>query len=364
MLYRNPPSEMPGRLKRRTSKRDILEDMHDVMQLFAVHAANRLYVCKNLNNIPPVSMKNIDPVMIYRQTVDCRSEVESLKKAHEQQLATLMDIILQLREDIGKLVSSHATPPPSAPSTVVTPPNSEPLVTKVPSAPAAAVTPTPFRDRLLAGANNTDSPTTPTPATHAPPPPPPPPPNNGAGAFGGARAKSTAMGLSMGRVHGSSTTSYFAPSTAPFGQTRGKGWVVDQDGFYSREKRDRQHQPQQLSRDQQQRPRSTIGTGTRQRLRVVPVVRHDIFVSRVHPDTTEADIKVCVRDAIGDAAATVTKLRTRHDTYASFRVSCQQRDHYDALLDPHAWDAGTLVREYVPSAERPQPRLSVLSDSR
>ena len=38
LLYRNPPPDLPGRLKRRTSKRDILEDMYDVMQMFAVHA--------------------------------------------------------------------------------------------------------------------------------------------------------------------------------------------------------------------------------------------------------------------------------------------------------------------------------------
>ena len=114
---------------------------------------------------------------------------------------------------------------------------------------------------------------------------------------------------------------------------------------------------------QQQRPKSTIGTGTRQRLRVVPVVRvrHDVFVSRLHPETTVADIQVSVRDVLGNVHVNISKLRTRHDSYASFRVSCQQRQHFDALLDPDAWDAGTLVREYVPSSERPLPPASAVS---
>ena len=108
VLYRNPPSDMPGRLKRRTTKRDILEDMYDVMQLFSVHAAHRVYVCRDLNNVPPVSMKNIDPVMIYRQSIDCRAEIEKMKNQHEQQLSTIMDAIYQLRADLGKIVSSGA----------------------------------------------------------------------------------------------------------------------------------------------------------------------------------------------------------------------------------------------------------------
>ena len=107
VLYREPPSDMPGRLKRRTNKRDILEDMYDVMQLYGVHASKRVFVCRNLNNIPPVSMKSIDPVMLYRQSVDCRTDVENLKNAHEQQLATLMEVIIQMREDIGKLIATN-----------------------------------------------------------------------------------------------------------------------------------------------------------------------------------------------------------------------------------------------------------------
>ena len=84
--------------------------MYDVMQMFAVHASHRFYVCRDIHNIPAINMKNIDPVMLYQQTVDCRSEVENLRKAHEEQLATLTDVIIQLREDIGRLKSSSVVP--------------------------------------------------------------------------------------------------------------------------------------------------------------------------------------------------------------------------------------------------------------
>ena len=52
---------------------------------------------------------------------------------------------------------------------------------------------------------------------------------------------------------------------------------------------------------------------------------------------------------------TVFKLRTRHDSYASFKVACNQEPHYHALLDADAWDAGALVRPFVPATERPSP---------
>ena len=377
-LYRDPPDDMPGRLKRRSNKRDILEDLYDVMQLYGVHAPNRIYVCRNLNNIPPVSMKNIDPVMIYRQTIDCRSEVENMKKEHEQQLATLMDVVIQLRDDVGRLASSTRSCFCSAQT----------------AAPPSVTTATSFRDRLVQGATTLNSTRTATPeaamsaspnnASDPPPPPPPPPPPAGGGQGTGARnrasttqAKTTnrppqapAMGLNLGRAVASSTVSHFDASPPPFGPTRGKGWVCDSDGFWSRERAMRERQPnqqQQRPHLDQQRPKSTIGTGTRQRLRVVPVVpvvRHDIFVTRLHPETSVADIQESVRDVIGNAAVTIIKLRTRHDTYASFRVSCQQRPHFDALLESDAWDAGALVREYVPSSERPTTRPAYSDSSR
>ena len=97
---------------------------------------------------------------------------------------------------------------------------------------------------------------------------------------------------------------------------------------------------------------------------MVPVMRHDVFVSRLDPETTVADIQESVRDVIGDASVTVIKLRTRHDSYASFRVSCHHRDHFDALLESDAWDAGALVREYVPSSERLMPRTEHIDHPR
>ena len=45
-------------------------------------------------------MKNKDPVITYTESNECRSDVEKLKNQYEQQLATIMEVIHQLRDNI------------------------------------------------------------------------------------------------------------------------------------------------------------------------------------------------------------------------------------------------------------------------
>ena len=111
--------------------------------------------------------------------------------------------------------------------------------------------------------------------------------------------------------------------------------MVDDEGFQQRAKPARRPRPPPI-----------IGTGQRNRLRVVKEVRRcDLFVSRLAPDTTEDDIAKIVEDATGEKPLHVLKLRTRHPSYASFHVTAADA-HRDALLCTEAWDGGTLVRSY------------------
>ena len=375
VLYRDPPPSLPGRLKRRSNKRDILEDMYDVVQLFAVHAADRVFVCRDLNNVPPVTMKSIDPVMLYKQTVDSRAEIQAIKTQHEEQLSTIMDAIYQLRADLSNLApsaggrnvsaglqASNGSQVPEAVNTDAATPYKDSLLTGAKSkGPASSATVSQAMNTvapLPSSTSSTSSSTTTTVTTsgsNASPASAPTAPGRLSTATGTTRVQSSTgatQGLRQPPSTASSTHSYFDPSAPPSGAARKKGYVRDEEGWWHREKPDRHREPPQ------QRPKSTIGTGTRKKLRVVTVARHDIFVTRLHPDTTVEDIIESVRDFIGDVPVTVTKLRTRHDSYASFRVSCQQLQHYQALLDPDAWDAGSLVRPYVPMTERPPPTLN------
>ena len=64
VLYNGAPSEFPVRLVRHKEKRDVIGALYDVMQLMGVHAPLVLYTCRNVRNIPPTTMKNVDPVML------------------------------------------------------------------------------------------------------------------------------------------------------------------------------------------------------------------------------------------------------------------------------------------------------------
>ena len=129
-----------------------------------------------------------------------------------------------------------------------------------------------------------------------------PQPRPALGVAGGA-AKTTNAQTGMGLRQNTGTSyssSFFGPSTSPFGKRKGKG-IRDDEGFWLKEKPTRAREPQSY-----QRLRSTISTGTRKKLRVVPVCRFDVFVSRLHPDTTVDDIKENVRDIIGDTPVNIS----------------------------------------------------------
>lgn len=142
---------------------------------------------------------------------------------------------------------------------------------------------------------------------------------------------------SQGRGGRSSSkrTSIFGDSNVADDRPARTVWTVDDEGFQRRERAPRR-----------QRSPPVIGTGQRRRLRVVvPESCCEIFVSRLHPETTEEEVGECVQESTGDKPIAVAKLRSRYPNYASFRISCDAK-HRESLLSNDSWEEGVLVRPY------------------
>jgi hypothetical protein len=113
--------------------------------------------------------------------------------------------------------------------------------------------------------------------------------------------------------------------------------------------------------------KSVVGNANNGKLRTVAVKKTvHVFVSRLDPTTTADEVKDCVIDAIGNSLtefdnrllASVTKdtvgcnkLNTKHDTYASFHVSCpitaNSAQHLtEILMNSNTWPLGVYVRRY------------------
>jgi hypothetical protein len=73
----------------------------------------------------------------------------------------------------------------------------------------------------------------------------------------------------------------------------------------------------------------------------------DIFVSRLDPDTTGADIKKHIQKLLNINFALIEcrQLQTKHSGYASFHV-CIPARWRSRLLQDSAWPEGVYVRQY------------------
>ena len=69
-----------------------------------------------------------------------------------------------------------------------------------------------------------------------------------------------------------------------------------------------------------------------------------MFVSRSESDTTEADIERVVHET-HQPASTCTKLKSKHDSYASFKVEVMCQNISD-FYSPDKWPAGIYLRRF------------------
>ena len=318
VLYRDPPEDLPGRLTRHKAKRDIVAALYDVLQLYGTHAPTRRYTCRDLNNIPPMSLKNVDPIMMLHQNSEVKAEIESIKNSYQQQMDILLEAVQELTKEVRALKEAGPAPPNAAEQRAdaagaeAPPPPRAPLFSEV------ARTPAPAEEANGTRSRRTTAPRPP--AEHQP-------------AGGGVPAPgSKPPGDLPPRQDAPAGTRTSGAAHHPPSPRRGR-WEEDAEGWRTRV----------------QPTRTQVGTNQRRRLRVVQEVRVprvEVFVSRLAPETTEEDIAEVVVDIIGNRPLRIQKLRTRHTTYASFRVSAEET-HRRALLDPSQWDSGTLVRPYI-----------------
>ena len=81
----------------------------------------------------------------------------------------------------------------------------------------------------------------------------------------------------------------------------------------------------------------------------------DVFVSRLHPETTTAEIVDCVNDVKGDLIVSdveCTCLKSRYEhLYCSLHVAIKVdtanfQEALDLFMSPNSWPSGTLVKRY------------------
>ena len=81
----------------------------------------------------------------------------------------------------------------------------------------------------------------------------------------------------------------------------------------------------------------------------------DLFVSRLHPSTTDSDIIDTVCEILGKdytASTVCSKLNSKYtDLYSSFHICinvslAEMRNVIDILNAPESWPSGVLVRRY------------------
>ena len=92
------------------------------------------------------------------------------------------------------------------------------------------------------------------------------------------------------------------------------------------------------------KPKAVIGTKCATTLKAKAGRFTAVFVSRLDPDTTEDDMERYVRET-HNLKSTCSQLRSKHDSYASFKVEvfCQNLSDF---YSPDKWPAGIYLRRF------------------
>ena len=87
-----------------------------------------------------------------------------------------------------------------------------------------------------------------------------------------------------------------------------------------------------------------IGQNSTQRLKVNRKRVMKIFVSRLQPETTENELQKYLKEDFG-LDSKCTKLKTRYDSYASFKIDIMCDPTFD-VYSPKIWPKGLLVKRF------------------
>ena len=98
------------------------------------------------------------------------------------------------------------------------------------------------------------------------------------------------------------------------------------------------------SNDLQRRKPAVIGRKSTDKIRVNRNRLMKLFVSRLLPDTTEKDMSTYLKEEVGVDAKCI-KLKTKFDTYASFKIEINCEPSLD-VYSPDIWPKGLLVKRF------------------
>jgi hypothetical protein len=104
-----------------------------------------------------------------------------------------------------------------------------------------------------------------------------------------------------------------------------------------------------------QKAKPVIGTRVSARLIVKNSRMRKVFVTGLNPETSEEDMESYLKDEL-NIQAKCHKLKTRYDTYASFKIEAQCSSDTD-ILNPDMWPKGLLVKPFFERRERTQEAL-------
>ena len=112
-------------------------------------------------------------------------------------------------------------------------------------------------------------------------------------------------------------------------------------------------QPQGTAGAQQARPaaKAIIGSRTSDSIKAVTAVKRvSVFISRLPPGTGEEAVRKYAMEQTGADAVTALKLKTKYDTYESYRLDLMNPS-CDSVLDPDLWAQGLVIRRFFTSRQ-------------
>ena len=297
ILYRDLPVSLP-RVIRHVNKRDNVSAMYDVMQALMADTS-KVFVCRDLNNIPPLSFKNVDPVMLLQQTADMHNEMSVL----QQTQGDVKSQLNEMKETLNHIRDTVCSAEVEKPSTSYGDVTKRYLQHKGGQLAGASCQSVEFLNSVLGVRESRVMPS--------------------------RDSQESSDGVPVGGADEESRDS-FAKSDSRY--------FVDGDGFKHRKPRHRKP--------------PVIGTGKQSKLRAaVSRKRREIFVTRLHEDTSCKDIRDYVHSVTSASSCEVEKLNNKHPGNASFRVSCEEQ-HFQLLLSGESWDDGIMVRPFFPAKKQ------------
>lgn len=298
----NDKTERKTRIGQHKNERN-LRDIYSLLEEKGDSAPT--YVAKDLNILPPVTIKSLDVSLLLHNNTQLQTEVRIMKQAIEIQKQTSQDIFDMMKTMEKRLKNAESGVFPG--------------ISKQP--------------------------------------------DNSVSDMGNPSGNNDSDGVLRLRGPQATPPGTLNPSAPPFGKSvqplysamaqgkvfrqRGNSIMVDEDGFCVIGPNGK---PLRMAAPQQKKKQSEIGKSNRNALSAATrIVKANVFATRYKPDTTEDDVKSDLKadPRIKDLDICVEKVKTKYDTYASFHVTCVcKEDESKLFYMQDLWPPGILYREW------------------